>query len=173
MNYARHFYGRHDGIRKKWEGYSGPDRELGFPALKTILDKKPDFFVGTGDNIYYDRNSPGQETAVTKETMRQRWQEQFVRPRFKNLFTQVPTFWEKDDHDYHDNDSHPHDTDKLPSHELGVAMFLEQVPIVDPLDPDPKTYRTYRVNKNLQIWLSEGRDYRSPNRAPDGPDKTM
>ena len=29
------------------------------------------------------------------------------------------------------------------------------------------------MNRDLQIWLVEGRDYRSPNRMPDGPDKTL
>ena len=57
--------------------------------------------------------------------------------------------------------------------ELGIATFREQVPVVDPTDPETKTYRTFRVNRDLQIWLVEGRDYRSPNRMPDGPDKTL
>ena len=42
-----------------------------------------------------------------------------------------------------------------------------------PAAPNPITYRTHRVNQDLQIWLTEGRDYRSPNAMPDGPDKTM
>jgi alkaline phosphatase D len=47
------------------------------------------------------------------------------------------------------------------------------VPVVDPTDPDAVTYRTFRINKLLQIWLLEGRDYRSPNLMPDGPEKTI
>ena len=35
------------------------------------------------------------------------------------------------------------------------------------------TYRTHRVSRDLQIWIVEGRDYRSPNRSPDGPDKSL
>ncbi len=35
------------------------------------------------------------------------------------------------------------------------------------------TYRTIRWGQDLQIWLVEGRDFRSPNDAPDGPDKTI
>ena len=37
---------------------------------------------------------------------------------------------------------------------------------------DP-TYRTFRWGKGVQIWLTEGRDFRSPNAMPDGPDKTL
>ncbi len=40
-------------------------------------------------------------------------------------------------------------------------------------DPEAKTYRTYRPNRDLQIWFVEGRDYRDPNKMPDGPEKTL
>ncbi len=52
-------------------------------------------------------------------------------------------------------------------------MFLEQVPVVDPEAPNPLTYRTHRINRDLQIWLTEGRDYRSPNMMPSGPEKSL
>ncbi len=51
--------------------------------------------------------------------------------------------------------------------EQGQAVFLEQTPMGE------TTYRTIRWGKDLQIWLVEGRDFRSPNNAPDGPDKTI
>jgi alkaline phosphatase/alkaline phosphatase D len=88
------------------------------------------------------------------------------------LFRNVPTYWEKDDHDHRYNDC-DRTGNRKPSSELGIATFREQVPIVDPSDPEAKTYRTFRVNRDLQIWLVEGRDYRSPNRMPDGPEKTL
>jgi alkaline phosphatase D len=36
-----------------------------------------------------------------------------------------------------------------------------------------KTYRTYKIGNLVQIWMLEGRDYRTPNRVPDGPDKSI
>ncbi len=45
--------------------------------------------------------------------------------------------------------------------------------MTDPGDPQSATYKTFRVSRELQIWLVEGRDYRSPNSMPDGPDKTI
>ena len=158
--------------------YDGPDKALGYPALATILDMRPDFFVGTGDNVYYDSGGP---PARTPAELRQKWHEQFVQPRYVDMFAEVPTYWEKDDHDYRYNDSdntsepsitHPR-SDEEPSVELGIAMFLEQVPVADPAAPNPVTYRTHRVNQDLQIWLVEGRDYRSPNAMLDGPDKAL
>ena len=34
-------------------------------------------------------------------------------------------------------------------------------------------YRTVRWGKDLEVWLVEGRDFRSPNNMPDGPDKSI
>jgi len=165
MNYAR-FYG--DGPRTG----SPEDKLLGYPALETILGKHPAFFVATGDNVYYD--VPFGRFERTQTFMRQKWHEQLVQPRMIALFAEVPTYWEKDDHDYRYNDTdNTVDTEPDPSPELGAATFLEQVPVVDPNDPNPLTYRTHRVSRDLQIWLTEGRDYRSPNMAPQGPDKTL
>jgi len=150
--------------------YEGPDKELGYPALQSILDLRPDFFVATGDNVYYD--VPFQTAARTPAELRQKWHEQFVQPRYAELFAEVPTYWEKDDHDSRYNDS-DNTGDAEPSVELGISMFLEQVPVVDPDAANPVTYHTHRINQDLQIWLTEGRDYRSPNMMTNGPSKTL
>jgi alkaline phosphatase D len=47
--------------------------------------------------------------------------------------------------------------------EQGLWIFPQQVPM------GARTYRTYRWGKHLQVWLMEGRDFRSPNKKPDGP----
>ena len=47
------------------------------------------------------------------------------------------------------------------------------MPIVDPEADDAVTYRTHRLNRNVQVWMVEGRDYRSPNAMSDGPDKSI
>ncbi len=163
MNYHRFF-------DSPGRAYTGSDKDLGYPAFETILDLKPDFFVATGDNVYYDL--PYQGRAETSTMMRRKWHEQFAQPRFIDLRAEIPTYWEKDDHDYRFNDC-DNTGDAEPSLELGAAVFLEQVPIVDPNDSSPITYRTHRINKDLQIWLMEGRDYRSPNMMEPGPEKTL
>jgi alkaline phosphatase/alkaline phosphatase D len=63
--------------------------------------------------------------------------------------------------------------DYAPSPELGTATFREQVPIVKNDSSENPTYRTHRVGRDLQLWFVEGRDYRSPNQMPDGPEKTI
>ena len=176
--------------------YEGPDKELGYPALASILGLGPDFFVGTGDNVYYDH--PGHRgRAQTRHEMRKKHHEQYSQPRFLDLFRSVATYWMKDDHDHRFDDSdavnavrirapkqldyYPrtniHEGESgsgfLPSHELGVDVFREQMPVVDPEHPAAVTYRTHRVSRDLQVWIVEGRDYRSPLDQPDGPRKTI
>ena len=184
MNYAFFHYGA-DGRGRRM--YAGPDKHLGYPALATIIEMKPDFFVGTGDNVYYD--VPMTTRARTQAELRRKWHEQFVQPRFVDLFSQVPTYWEKDDHDHRFNDCDAHTPVRgghvtaedranpelagQPSNQLGIRTFWEQVPVVDPRAKERRTYRTHRVSRDLQIWLVEGRDYRSPNEMPDGPQKTL
>ena len=184
-NYFFH-YGKYD----KSTAYQGDDKALGFPGLASIMELNPDYFVGTGDNVYFDHPaqhnyeraieqgknpapSPYDGKAVKDEAgMRQKYHEQFYQPRFRQLFCQTATYWEKDDHDYRYNDADPYDDFPI-SHELGVKNFREQVPVTDPKDENAVTYRTYRFNSDLQVWFVENRDYRSPNEMEDGPGKTI
>lgn len=158
----------YNGFYRGSRAYKGPDREQGYPALKTILDAKPDFFVGTGDNVYYDS---GPKHAQKPDELRRFWHEQFVQPRMIDLMGQVASYWEKDDHDTRYNDAdNTGPLEPLPA--LGKTIFQEQMPVADPADPKALPYRTYRVSKDVQIWMTEGRDYRSPNMSNE-PNKTM
>lgn len=151
-------------------GYTGDDKALGYPALDAITKIAPDFVIFDGDCVYYDH--PVATRAKTLPELRRKWHEQYGMPRFLRLFAQAPTYWLKDDHDYRINDSDP-TGDYEPSHALGIATFREQVPIVDSAQRDAVTYRTHRMGRDLQLWFVEGRDYRSPNRMPDGPGKSI
>jgi alkaline phosphatase D len=178
MNYAK-FHGD-DRIDRKLhkinnntdlpKPYSGPDKHLGYPALASILKKKPHFFVGTGDNVYYD--TPVKGRAQTVAQMRRKWHAQFVQPRYRDLFAAVPTYWEIDDHDYRRDDCDNSGNYK-PSPATGKKLMLEQLPYGAAGDDGVKTYRTHRLSRDLQVWFTEGRLYRSPNAMPDGPKKTI
>ncbi|MFK5923634.1 MAG: alkaline phosphatase D family protein [Verrucomicrobiota bacterium] len=178
MNYAK-FHGDHridkaehllENNTKLPDAYTGADKDLGYPALAAILKAKPDFFVATGDNVYYD--TPNNPQAREISELRQKWHEQFVQPRYKELFAAVPTYWMVDDHDYRTDDC-DNSGDYEPSPALGKRIMLEQLPYAKMDDADAITYRTHRVSRDLQIWLPEGRIHRSPNAMPDGPDKTI
>lgn len=165
MNYS-HF---HQGHRDT-PGYQGDDRHLGYPALDPVRRLQPDFCILDGDCVYYDH--PVGSRAQTQAELRRKWHEQHVQQRFQRLFARVPTYWLKDDHDYRINDSDTTGSYE-PSHGLGIATFREQVPIVPPSDAAAVTYRTHRMGRHLQLWFVEGRDYRSPNAMPDGPEKSL
>lgn len=142
------------------------DKRLGYPAFETMTKLRPDFFVGTGDIVYYDKRG-----AKTVPQLRKCWHEQFRFPRLIEFFRTVPAYWSKDDHDFRFNDA-DNTTDKLPLPKTGIDRFREQLPILAD-GRDAPTYRTHRVSRDLQIWLTEGRDHRSPNKLADGPEKSL
>jgi alkaline phosphatase D len=166
MNYERFYY-------SPGRKYLGIDKYNGFPAAEQVLMLQPDFFVGTGDNVYYDSPAMPIGEGIDEKSIRNYYHLQFSQPRMVELFSNVGSYWEKDDHDYRWNDCDTVDGGRKPSHELGIRMFREQLPVVDPGNPDEVTYKTYRASRELQFWLVENRDYRSPNNMPDGPDKSI
>lgn len=149
------------------------DRRLGYPAFAAMNELKPDFFVGTGDIVYYDwPRTKDQPAATALPDLRKKWHEQFRFPRLVEFFGRTPAYWSKDDHDFRFDDADLTGA-KLPAAGTGIDLFREQLPIAPAGDRDTPTYRTHRISKHLQIWLTEGRDHRSPNEMPDGPDKTL
>ena len=142
-----------------------PDK--GHQIYTHMLDLEPDFFVHTGDILYYDKPNPN---AVTVALARLKWNRMFALPYQRAFHNQVTSYFIKDDHDTWQNDCWPSmKNNKMGgfSFEEGVVIFPEQVPMGE------KTYRTFRWGKDLQVWMVEGRDYRSANPAPDGPEKTI
>lgn len=146
------------------------DRRLGYPAFAAMTTLNPDFFIGTGDIVYYDH--PAQTAARTLPELRKKWHEQFRFPRLIAFFAQTPAYWSKDDHDFRYNDADLQGG-KLPAPATGIDMFREQMPIHPAGDATSPTYRTHRVHPHVQLWFTEGRDHRSPNKQPDGPQKSM
>jgi alkaline phosphatase/alkaline phosphatase D len=146
------------------------ERLLGFPGHKKILELSPDFVIGNGDNVYYDHVHP--TPALTKEEMRKVWHRMYDLPRFSELLKCVPFYFMKDDHDFRYNDSDTtSNPSALPTVDAGKYIFREQTSIPD--REDYKTYRTVKIHPQCQIWMLEGRDYRSPNTMPDNRKKSM
>jgi len=144
--------------------YGDVDSESGYKFYLSSLKLDPDFFVHTGDIVYYDG------MAKTADLARWHWDRMYSYPNNIEFHRQVPSYFIKDDHDTWKNDTYPGEITQFMgefTYEQGTKIFLDEVPMGD------KTYRTVRWGKDLQIWLVEGRDYRSQNPAPDGPDKTI
>jgi alkaline phosphatase D len=145
--------------------YPRKDDPQGHKIYPVMMNMFPDFYVHTGDVEYYDKPEPW---ALTEELMRFKWDRYFALPLQRNFFRFVTTYFMKDDHDVLTNDAFPGMTYGTVSWERGLEIFdKEQFPSND------KPYKTVRWGKDLQIWMVEGRNYRSKNSDPDGPGKTI
>ncbi|MHC4743795.1 MAG: alkaline phosphatase D family protein [Planctomycetota bacterium] len=148
-------------------GQAYPDQDApggGYIIYPEMLKLDPSFFVHTGDILYYDK------LAKTLELARWHWQRMYSLPTNLEFHRKAGSYFLKDDHDTWRNDCWPTMQNEFMgdfTFEQGLAVFLEQVPM------SKRTYRTFRWGRDLQIWLVEGRDFRSPNPMPDGPDKTI
>ncbi|MDP6041373.1 MAG: alkaline phosphatase D family protein, partial [Candidatus Latescibacteria bacterium] len=147
----------------RWKTTDHPDGHNIYPHMAAL---SPSFFVHTGDIVYYDHTHP---YATHIDLARFRWNRMYALPRIRRFHNQVPSYFMRDDHDTWQNDCWPGQKNRMGNFTLadGQAVFREQTPM------SPKTYRTARWGKDLQVWFTEGRDYRSPNTMPDGPDKTI
>jgi alkaline phosphatase D len=142
------------------------DDASGHAIYPRMLALAPDFFVHTGDIVYYDY-SRSWPHAVTKELARFKWNRMYSLPFQRAFHNAVACYFIKDDHDTVRNDCWPRQSYGDLTWEQGLAIFREQVPM------SGSTYRTRRWGRDLQVWLVEGRDFRSANNAPDGPAKTI
>jgi alkaline phosphatase D len=140
------------------------DKDNGHKIYRSMLALKPAFFVQTGDTLYYDRKEP---LAKNMTLARYRWGRMYSLPFQREFHRSIPTYWMHDDHDLLKNDCWAGQTYGDLTWEQGLKIWHEQIPQSD------KPYRTFRWGKNLQIWLPEGREYRSPNNMKDGPEKSI
>ena len=145
-------------------GHEDQDCPEGFKLYRAISKLKPHFFVHTGDIVYYD------ELAKSVDLARYHWQRTYSLSTNLDFHRTVSSYFMKDDHDVWQNDCWP----TMQSAAMGAftfsqgqKIFLEQVPM------GKSTYRTFRWGKDLQIWMVEGRDFRSSLEDTDGPEKTI
>lgn len=139
-----------------------PDGHAIYPSMRAL---QPAFGVLTGDLVYYDSDEP---RAVTPRLARYHWERMFSLPRLLEFNRSVATYWLKDDHDTVSNDSWPGKKLGQLTFAEGQKIFRQQAPMTD-----GPSYRTFRWGRDLQIWFTDGRDFRSPNTQPDGPTKTI
>ncbi|MCH2180484.1 MAG: alkaline phosphatase D family protein [Mariniblastus sp.] len=135
----------------------------GHVTYQRMLDFDPMFFVHTGDIVYYDKVP----LAKTKEAARAKWNLMFSYGHNREFHRNVSSYFMKDDHDTLKNDCWPGQRYGDLTFEQGLEIFREQVPM------GARTFRTVRWGKDLQVWMTENRDFRSSNRMQDGPQKTI
>ncbi|WP_231953902.1 alkaline phosphatase D family protein [Pirellulimonas nuda] len=160
----------------------------GASTYSAMAEQQPDFCISAGDTVYYD----GSALARTVPTAWQAYEKMFGLPEMKAYHRDVGTYFMKDDHDYRFNDADPYMKGRWVSpmkagagavltqtrgnkrldvawlsHEQGIEVFKQVFPLGD------RTDRTVKWGKGIQVWMLEGRDFRSPNSQTDGPDKSI
>lgn len=149
------------------QAYKDADDPEGFRIYDAMARLRPDFYVAAGDLVYLDSEDP---RATSVPLARYHWQRMYGFPKLVAFHLRVPGYFMKDDHDTYHDDGYPTENAQimLPlTFAEGQRVFHEQNPVGDTL------YRTFRWGRGLQVWLVEGRDFRSPNPSPDGPDKSI
>jgi alkaline phosphatase D len=128
-------------------GYKDLDHADGYHVCAAMAKLRPNFFVHTGDNVYYDNDDL---LANTVALARHHWHRMHALPRHVAFHRVTPGCWMKDDHDTLANDCWPGRNVKamLPlTFAEGLAIFREQVPMGE------RTYRTFRWGRGVQVWL--------------------
>ena len=137
----------------------------GHRIYPSMAKQNPDFVVHAGDVEYYDHPRP---FAWTVPLMRFHWNRFFALPANRDFYSNHAAYFLKDDHDTLKNDCWPGQTYGSVTFEQGRRIFDDEQ------FPRGKTpYQTVRWGNDLQIWLVEGRNFRSANNAPDGSGKTI
>ncbi|MEX2513666.1 MAG: alkaline phosphatase D family protein [Cyclobacteriaceae bacterium] len=145
--------------------WSFDNDERGFETYDSMKKLHPDFFIHTGDYIYYDKPGP---LAKNLEKAKHKWHAMNGWPSLIDFFRNTPIYMLKDDHDLLDDDAYPG------SGKYGDLTFEDGLRLWELNAPTRNLpYRTFRWGKHLQVWLVEGREYRSPNPMADGPQKSI
>ena len=138
--------------------YDHRDRPDGFSIYPSMLKTRPGFLVNTGDALYYDH---GAIPAVTLELARYHWARMFGYGTLRDFHTQVGSYFMKDDHDTLADDTWPGSRSGEFSFEDGVSVFHEQTALTQ------SEYRTVRWGRHLQVWMVEGRNFRTRRPGED------
>lgn len=145
--------------------WSYDDDKRGFKTYDSMNRLTPDFYIQTGDYVYYDKPGP---LATTSAKARHKWHAMDSWPSLVNFYKSTPVYLLKDDHDLLADDAGP----ASPAYgELkfsdGLMIWHENVPLRD------KPYRTFRWGKDLQVWLMEGREFRSNRKVGEASANTI
>ncbi|WP_168164224.1 alkaline phosphatase D family protein [Pirellula sp. SH-Sr6A] len=149
------------GTCQEFDDRDGP---FGFEAYRTMRKRKTDCFFMAGDVVYYDKLARSVPLAFYH------WQRTYGLPSVVDFHRNIPAYFLKDDHDTYVDDSWPGKRAKWTddfTFEDGQRIFRTQTGLPD------TPYRTFRMGRDLQIWMLEGRDFRTPNVAPDSDEKSI
>lgn len=167
----------HEGIRFVWGGDLFCRKQgQGYRVFDRMLQANPDFALLVGDLVYSDvrcpspPNVPGSDfVATTLDEYRAKHRYQRGDRAFQRFLASVPVYAIWDDHEVRNNFSGPHE----PLTPVGRQAFLDYWPVDASQDDPHRLYRKIRHGKDLELFILDTCQYRSPNDRPDGTAKTL
>ena len=135
-----------------------------FEIFDAIAAAKPDLMLWLGDNLYLQRPD-----FLDPASMAMRYRQQRGFAPLQKLLTTAPQLAIWDDHDYGPNDS---DASYVLKGET-LKLFQRYWPNVNHGLPDVPGSFGFAQYGDVLFFLLDDCYYRSPNRWPDGADKTM
>ena len=148
----------------------------GYPIFDVMRDQQLDFFLFLGDTMYSDSmcpsppNEPGADFLATNlAEYRARHRYQRGAEALRRFLETTPVYAIWDDHEVRNNFAGPFES-QMP---VGRQALREYWPIRVASDDPQRLYRTVRAGADLEVFILDTRQYRSPNADRDGPAKTM
>jgi alkaline phosphatase D len=137
-----------------------------FTLLDRAVERDPHFFLMLGDTMYAD--IPRERADLSLEGYRAKHRENRADPHLGRLLASTGVFAIWDDHEV-ENDFHR----EHPRLAEGLQAFREYWPVRTPAMDPRVLYRRVPWGPAADLFILDCRQYRSPQREPDGPAKTM
>ncbi|MFJ8965159.1 alkaline phosphatase D family protein [Lentzea sp. NPDC102401] len=187
-----------DDVRFVWSGDVagqgwGINPDIGgMPIFQAMADRRPDFFVHSGDSVYSDgpmqasvtlpdgriwRNVVTPEKSKVAETLdeyRGQFAYNFLDDNVKRFASQVPVYAQWDDHEV-TNNWYPGEILELPQYtekrvdvlaQRAFQAFHEWMPIDRKRAVDGRVYRKFAYGRNVEIFVLDMRTYKDKNTSP-------
>ncbi|MGA6164251.1 alkaline phosphatase D family protein [Amycolatopsis magusensis] len=190
-----------ENVRFLWSGDTvgqgwgiNPDRG-GMPIYRAMADRRPDFFLHSGDTVYADgplqervtlpdgrawRNLVTPEKSKVAETLdeyRGQFAYNLLDDKLRAFAAEVPAYLQWDDHEVVNN-WYPGEILDLPQYtekrvdvlaERAFRAFHEWQPIDARQAVDGRVYRSFRYGRHVEIFVLDMRTYKDANTAdPNG-----
>jgi alkaline phosphatase D len=152
------------------------DVEDGYRIFHAMRRRAADLFLFLGDTIYADHTCGGQPgpgvrsvVATSLGDFHGKHRENREDHAVQRFLRSTPVYAIWDDHEVANNFSAP----RHPLALAGLAAFRDYWAIDGPAEEPARLYRRVRWGRHVEIFILDTRQYRSSNRAEDGPGKSM
>lgn len=113
--------------------FSGISYHSVFPVFNAISSCQPDFWIVNGETE--SSNISEESLANSQKITNAKWHNLFSIPEFNRMLLTIPSYWILSETAISKND--------------GIA----QIPVYPPNPEQPSFYRTYRLNRDVQVWM--------------------